>query len=467
MIIGFVTTADHPPAEAMTTQNPVLELKNRVEEFLLLWVQAMADAGYLADTTAKREDCIRSYWGFLDPVLKYLETDDALPTYAEMLQNRDNWAGNLIQFAQRHRARGITVDMFQGCFKTLIHSLEQIVFTMDFTPEKKLAAVNMIRRWADGAEILMLSDWKTMGQLEAVDRLAESNRELTLEKNKYENILEATSDMVLVTGPDGMITEANTQAKILLKNRDLMGRYFGEVLGLGDDPVDVLLDRYPVNEFHETKLQSESSVYNLRIIPLQTVSLASRGYMIVLSDISLLVSQRESLQQTVEERTSALAASERNLKLEKNRLEELNITLRTVLQSINEKNTEYQQEILQTIQEVVLPSLDRIGRENDEQIRDSYINMVKDQLIRLTGDTTVENDMHLLKLSPTELKICQFVQSGNATKDIAEALGLSVDTIQTHRKNIRKKLGIRGRNVSLYNYLNSPDRTYPIPSDAS
>lgn len=566
----------------MASQNPVIRLKEQVETFLDYWVQAMADADYLKDTTAKREDCIQSFRGFLDPVFEYLESSDEIPPYHRMLQNEKEWAGNLIEFARRHRARGITVDMFQGCFKTLVHSLERMILEEEISDKEKLDAINMLRRWADGAEILMLADWKTMGQLEAVERLAETNRELTLEKNKYENILEATSDMVLVTDPKGMISEVNTEAKIVLKNRDLLGRYFGEVLGLGEESLETLLNRYPVNEHHEIQLEITSSVYNLRIIPLQSVSLASRGYMIVLADITLLVKQRESLMREVTERTNALADSEKqftalfqnagesillvdeefrivesnrrsslvfgldhkqlvgvsfldlcsdgnelknlvrnvknlkfgqnwegelkgkrqnghifpmsttinridletgpiiqilvkditnqkeleqNLQHEKNRLEELNITLRTVLRSINEKNTEYQKEIYQTIEEVLLPALERIGRESDAGVRDSYVNLVRDQLLKLTGDIDIECDAHLLKLSPTEMKICQFIQAGSATKDIAEALGLSAETIQTHRKNIRKKLGIRGRDVTLYNYLNAPDKTYPVESN--
>lgn len=558
----------------------VLNLRNQIEEFLDLWVREMSDAGYLEFTTAKREDCIRSFYGFLTPVFDYLEQQQELPAYGQMLLNKDDWAKDLIQFAKRHRARGISVDMFQGCFKTLIHSLEQLVLTMDGPVDQKLDAIQMIRRWSDGAEILMLADWKMMGQLEAVERLAESNRELTLEKNKYENILEATSDMVLVTDPEGAISEANTEAKIVLKNRDLAGRFVGEVLGLGLRTIDELLDQFDVKEFHEIRLHGDPTVYHLRIIPLQTVSLASRGYMLLLSDIHRLVSQRESLKQQVTEQISALADSEKqftalfqnagesillvdgqlnivetnnkasidfglgysellntsfkelcvdervqelpgkvnnlemgenwegelvgkrangetfpmsatinrvelvtgpviqillkditrqkeleqNLNREKSRLEDLNITLRTVLQSINEKNSEYQQEIFQTVKDVVLPALDKIGKETDSHIRENYLMLVKDQLMRLTGDTDGANDTHLLKLSPTELKICQFIQAGNATKEIAETLGLSVDTVQTHRKNIRKKLGIQGRDVSLFNYLNSPDKTNLVES---
>lgn len=437
----------------MARSSLALKLKDHLEEFLDLWVQAMADAGYLQDTTAKREDCIRSYWGFLDPVLDYLQKNAVLPGYPEMLENKNNWAGNLIQFAQRHRARGITVDMFQGCFKTLVHCLETMITRMEGSDLEKLKAIAMIRRWADGAEILMLADWKMMGQLEAVERLAETNRELTLEKNKYENILEATSDMVLVTDPEGIVTEANAEAKVVLQGRDILGRFSGEVLGLGENSMGDMLSHFPLNTCHEIRLKKETAVYNLRIIPLQTVSLASRGYMIMLSDISLLVKQRELLQKEVKERTSAL--------------EELNITLRNVLQSINEKNSEYKQEIFQTIQDSILPALEKIERESDSGVRNNYLNLVKDQLMRLTGEMSTDTDMHLLKLSPTELKVCQFIQAGNGTKDIAETLGLSVETVQTHRKNIRKKLGLRGRDITLFNYLNAPALSNLVDSEVS
>ena len=561
----------------------LLQLGECVEPFLTKWVQRMYDAGYLKDTTAKREDCIMSFWGFLQPVLDYLESNETYPSFEELLENKDNWAEKLIDFARRHRSRGISVDMFVGCLKTLVHSLDELVLDMAGTPEEKLDALNMIRIWSDGAQTLILADWRTMGQLEAVDRLAEANRDLTLEKNKYQNILEATSDAVLVTDPAGLIFEANTEAKIILRNRDILDKSFGEILALGNCSIELLLEKFPVNESHEIKLNDGNSVYNFRIIPLQTVSLASRGYMIILSDISLLVEQRESLQQEVSERTSALADSEKQyislfqnagesillvddtfkiieanqrstkvfglnhdqlvdlnfsefclgktkneliqavkeleksqsweaeitgkqisgrafpmsvtinrveletgaiiqilakditrqkeleqkLNHEKNQLQEVNITLRNVLESINDKNSEFQREVSQTVQQTLLPVLDKVEREAGNDIVNGYLHLVKDQLQKLAVSGENEGSYHLLKLSPAEIKVCQFIQSGSATKDIAETLGLSVDTIQTHRKNIRKKLGLRGRDVSLFNYLNASTKTYPTETGLS
>jgi DNA-binding NarL/FixJ family response regulator len=46
------------------------------------------------------------------------------------------------------------------------------------------------------------------------------------------------------------------------------------------------------------------------------------------------------------------------------------------------------------------------------------------------------------KLSPREIEIIQLIKKGKSTKEISEELSLSVFTIETHRKNIFRKLNI-------------------------
>lgn len=48
-----------------------------------------------------------------------------------------------------------------------------------------------------------------------------------------------------------------------------------------------------------------------------------------------------------------------------------------------------------------------------------------------------------LKLSPREIEIIQLIKSGKTTKEIAEKLYLSTFTIETHRKNIFRKLDVK------------------------
>jgi len=48
----------------------------------------------------------------------------------------------------------------------------------------------------------------------------------------------------------------------------------------------------------------------------------------------------------------------------------------------------------------------------------------------------------LAKLSPREREVVQLISEGNGTRQVAEALSLSVKTAETHRNNIMRKLGI-------------------------
>ena len=177
----------------MINNDLLFKLPEYIELFLDIWAQKTTDAGYIGDTTAKREDCIQSFWAVVKPMHDYLKSNNALPIFGQLLQNKGDWAETIIGMAQRHRARGISMDRFLGNLAALIHSLEELIVNMDGTAEEKLASINILRKWSDGMNILVLSDWTVMTEFEAINRLAEANRELTLQRNQSENILEATN----------------------------------------------------------------------------------------------------------------------------------------------------------------------------------------------------------------------------------------------------------------------------------
>jgi DNA-binding CsgD family transcriptional regulator len=60
-----------------------------------------------------------------------------------------------------------------------------------------------------------------------------------------------------------------------------------------------------------------------------------------------------------------------------------------------------------------------------------------------------------LSLTPTEINICNMIQSGLRTKEIAEMRGVSAATINRHREHIRRKLKITNSEVNLMTYLQS------------
>ncbi len=545
--------------------NYILE---EMETFLANWTTYMEEAGYLEHTTAKKEDCIQSLRGLIEPIRSLLYNDPSSLRFSAILQNSREIADFLVQTGRRHQARGIQAEMFFGCFKTLLHAVEDIVLQSDFPEEQKLRKYVDLRRIVDAIETITIADWDDPAGDTTCDTLAAKNRSLTLEKNKYENIFEATSDIVVVINDAGTILEMNGAARDRFGLDSLNDTLFDHI-GLPEYTVGVFLERYPHSRSHEVSIKEGAAIYSMVIVPLKKVSLASPGYVIILSDITAVVDHRTQLEQLVLKRTEDLGKSEqlfrslftsagegillvdtsltivqanekaakmfgmtsprlegatclkiihpdsianlreaasieegdiwhgevngitgngevfpasvtvnkfalggevflhlivhnitrqkameKYLREEKTKAEEMNITLRNVMKSIDRDKEEFELSIAQKVTTSIIPSLQKMAAEENREVRDMYMKILGDQLAGLSRSSSAISNKDIIRLTKSEVQVCQMIQSGSTSKDIADGMAISIETVQTHRKNIRRKLGLSGRDVNLYAYLN-------------
>ncbi|MEX0819611.1 MAG: LuxR C-terminal-related transcriptional regulator, partial [Pirellulaceae bacterium] len=68
--------------------------------------------------------------------------------------------------------------------------------------------------------------------------------------------------------------------------------------------------------------------------------------------------------------------------------------------------------------------------------------MVARLLRRRVGNQGTDSDSVVEALTDRELEIFRLVGDGQTTKNIAKTLNLSVKTIESHRDNIKHKLGL-------------------------
>ncbi len=423
-------------------------LSDQVEVFLPRWTEKMGSAGYLDNTTAKREDCIRSYRWFLEPLLLAVESGRN-PSFVELLANRGNWAAKIVQTSRRHRSRGVTGDMFIGCFKTLVHSVLEMIQEGEEPSEEKVAAARFVMRWADAFETIVIGDWTTLSKKEADDSLDQANRRLTMEKCKYQNIIDSISELVFVLDGRGCVVETNRAARRYFRE-NVAGAVIWKLLGLEGRSMEEVLAKYPQSAPREISLD-DATYFSCAFARLKDVSLSSDGYLAVLKDVSWLVKQRAVLEATVAERTAALQQ-------ETAQLQEMNVTLRTVMRSNDKEREAFEASVGDVVRTTMLPALHTLRKVSSDSGRKTYLDILEDQLLKLASGGEDGQQALLLKLTPTEMKVCQFVQAGAATKDIAKALNLSAATIQTHRRNIRRKLDLQNQHVNLYSFLNHAAR---------
>ncbi|WP_456413633.1 response regulator [Thiolapillus sp.] len=150
---------------------------------------------------------------------------------------------------------------------------------------------------------------------------------------------------------------------------------------------------------------------------------------------------RQHLQLQVEEKTRELA--------------ETLTALRVLMTQQQQDSKETEKNILNNINSLVIPYAERLQKtplnENQRNIVDMLIANLKQ-----VSDSLIDNhDLLQMKLTRVEIQVANLIKEGKQTKEIASLLNLSDLTISTHRKNIRKKLNIRDRKLSLNAYLSS------------
>ena len=160
-------------------------------------------------------------------------------------------------------------------------------------------------------------------------------------------------------------------------------------------------------------------------------------------DITLRKEMEEELERT------KLELLDQNLLLERK-----NSALRELMEQIRTDKKQTEERILDNVEHLVRPIIEKLKDCCCEK-ESTFIQMIETNLSEITspfGSTIARN---MLKLSSKEITIANMIKNGCDSKEIANLLHLSLKTVETHRKNIRRKLGITKSHENLYTCLTS------------
>jgi FixJ family two-component response regulator len=133
---------------------------------------------------------------------------------------------------------------------------------------------------------------------------------------------------------------------------------------------------------------------------------------------------------------------------------ETNKALSVLAKNIEMTGKESEKRIILKIRSLIIPIVEKLQRDKNLERYKAELSMLMAHIETLTsglaGDTEIAD-----RLSSTELRIVSMVVNGLTSQEIAKPLHVSLSTVKTHRRNIRRKLNISRSNCNLRTYLES------------
>jgi len=163
---------------------------------------------------------------------------------------------------------------------------------------------------------------------------------------------------------------------------------------------------------------------------------------VIEADLALL-SEMHRRQRLERDLQAALDEMEQRVADRTREMDEANTALRVLLANLEAARAEHDAAIAQQIKGLVMPHLGKLqARVGADEIAALYLRLIEENLARLTAAQASGLAALLEGLTPTEREVAQMVLRGMTSKEIARALSRGTSTVDFHRMNIRRKLGL-------------------------
>lgn len=282
-------------------------------------------------------------------------------------------------------------------------------------------------------------------------------------KERFRTLTEATSDWIWEVDKNGFYTYASP------KIYDILGYRPEEIIG--KTPFDLMppaeADR--VLKFFKTIVASKQPFHCLENINLHKnghpVVLESSGIPVFDTDGELFcyrgvdrdITERkriqEELQKAHDELGNKVAERTRELNAQKSNLEEANIALQILLKKRQEDKKDMEDNVLTNVKEMIEPYFEKFRKTKLDDQQKAILSILESNLNEITSPFARMMSLKYLNLTPSEIHLANLIRHGINSKEISEIMNLSPRTIYNHRKNIRKKFGLKNKKTNLRSHL--------------
>lgn len=266
-------------------------------------------------------------------------------------------------------------------------------------------------------------------------------KELEASENRYRTLVESFDDFVFMFDCEHQLLSINAAGARVLgkKAKELLGKnlrelFPPEVSQSYQSQIDKILASGQTYKSEESPMLvgDKMSWVNVILTPLRDES----GKVIAVSGVSRDVTRRKH--------------ADKQILDDKLLLEQKNMALNELLEHMERTKIKIKDDIAINVERIVIPTLKKLELKG---VPRKYIELVYHQLGQLVSSFGRKITDSKARLSPREIELCGLLKDGLTSKEISELLKVSYKTIDKHRRNIRKKLGISKKKVNLTSFL--------------
>ncbi len=285
---------------------------------------------------------------------------------------------------------------------------------------------------------------------EEIEERKRAEEALHQSEQRYRSLVEAAMDVIFSISTHGTITSLNPAFEAITgwSRAEWIGKSFKPIIHPDDLPFAM--------ELFQRILQGEKTpLYELRVLSKAGEYLTGQfsstpqiqdGKVASILGIARDITERKRAEKALRQREAELEIKTRSL-------EEVNTALRVLLRKRDEDREELEEKLLSNVKELVLPFTEKVKQGLLDPKQAAYMDILESNLNDIISPFLRNLSARYVNLTPTEGRVAHLIKEGRTTKEIAELMALSPRTIETHRKNLRRKVGIEKNKGNLRSHL--------------
>jgi len=287
----------------------------------------------------------------------------------------------------------------------------------------------------------------------------QSERELRKSEQKYRLLVESTPDWVWICDEEGRHTFSNKAVT------QTLGYEVQEILGNSAftlmHPEDLKRTQKWFQKAKNQKrgwkgtvirwLHKDKSIRFLETIaePFLDAKGNLTGFIGIDRDVTVRKLSEEALKKTHDE----LKQRTIDLEIKRKSLEELNAAMKVLLKKRQDDKAKIEDSVLANVKKLIEPYFEKIKNTELNDRQKGILRILESNLNEIISPFTQEVSLKYFKLTSTEIQVAKKIRHGYTTKEIAAFMTISPRTVETHRKNIRRKIGLEGKKANLRSHL--------------